>query len=86
MIDEDDQKHIIIAAVNALMKETAKLGRASEKLGQTLQKEDMTAMEMMEGLVTVLALNTNVTLTLGTVVMAHLQANGMLKAEVKLHS
>lgn len=86
MIDEHDQKHILIAATNALLKETAKLGKASEQLGMTLKKDDMKAMELMEGIFTVLALNTNVTITLGTVVMAHLQATGMLKTEVKLHS
>jgi len=86
MIDENDQKHILIAAANALLKETAKLGQASEQLGQTLKKDDIKAMELMEGIFTVLALNTNVTITLGTVVMAHLQATGMLITEVKLHS
>ncbi len=86
MIDQDDQKDIIQAAVNNLMKEAAKLSVASAQLGKTLQKSDMTSMEMLEGFVTVLALNTNVTVTLGTVVMAHLKANGMLKPEVKLHS
>ena len=86
MIDEEDQKDIIQAAVNNLMRETTKLGEASKALGETLQKEDMSAFEMMEGLVTVLAINTNTTVALGTVLMAHLHATGMLKPEVKLHS
>lgn len=86
MIDQDDHKDIINAAVNNLMREVTKLGQASKALGETLQKEDMTAPELMEGLVTVLAINTNTSVALGTVIMAHLHATGMLKPEVKLHS
>lgn len=85
-LSDDDKKDIIQAAVRNLIAETNKLGVKTLEVSELLGREDAGPAEMLLGVTEVLALNTHVTMTLGSVVMAHLNATGMLKEEVKLHS
>lgn len=85
-LSKDDKLDIIQATVKNLIKETQNLGEISQRLGTALKTEGTTGPDVLAGVAEVLSVNTAVTLALASVVMAHLNATGMLKHEVKLNS
>lgn len=86
MIDTNDDEDVILASVNVLMKDITNLGNASKNLGELFNSRYASPEDVMKGLINVIAMNSSITVSLGSVVMAHLKANGFLKHKAKLHS
>jgi len=83
-IDENDQKDVVNASARVLILEIQKLAALTQEFNTKVNEMD--ASEILQNTMGILAQNSAVTISLSSLVMAHLGATNLLEGEIKLHS
>ena len=84
-MENEDHKDIVFAAARQLSLEIQKLAAAANEFNDNLKDQD-TAEEVLYGMVKLMAQQTSATIAISTTVLSHLNAEGYMKKEIKLHS